>query len=273
MQQPRNVLPQEVPAGFADQLREMRDAGDLRLNAVLAAARAKGWRTATLAKVLNMNPTACSKRIERAEPPTADMIARQSLMTAASKMAEINNTKAQQKLWKLGQQAFPSQGLAEAVALLDKMSVDRRSVRTAKRAIERAVDYVQPPRADISGIDIPEPPSRPAAMMNGQRLTPEEKEYLAEMMAAAKKLNGATPATLNGHKHPLRQASESFSKHLNDLITKRGFTPYYLARELGVTHRAITSRLERHGYRTPCPSVRGTPSGMYRGHKIGEKVA
>ena len=51
------------------------------------------------------------------------------------------------------------------------------------------------------------------------------------------------------------------------------YRPYYLARELGVTHRAITSRLERHGYRTPCPSVRGTPSGMYRGHKIGEKVA
>ena len=273
MQQPRNVMPQEVPAGFADLLREMRDAGDLRLNAVLAAARSKGWRTATLAQVLRLNPTACSKRIERAEPPTADQVARQNLMIAAAKMGEIHNIKAQQKLWRLSQQAFPAQGLEEATGLLASMSADKRPVRTAKRAIDRANAYVQPSRADITGVEIPDPPVRPAAMMNGQRLTPEEKAYLVEMMAAAKKLNGATPATLNGQKHPLRQASERFSGLLNELITKRKFTPYYLARELGVTHRAITSRLERHGYRTPCPSVRGTPSGTYRGRKIGEKTA
>jgi hypothetical protein len=277
MQQPRNILPQEVPAGFATQLREMRDAGDPRLNAVLAAARSKGWRTATLAQVLKMNPTACSKRIERAEPPTADAVARQSLTIAADKMAEIGNMKVQKALRTSAASAFPREGLAEAIETLGALKVEQRPVRTALRAVERALAYSQPKRAEITGIEIPDPPARPAAMMNGKQLTRQEIDNLISLKDQAAKVNGATPAQVEVDgkkvKHPLRKASEDYTKLLNDLITKRGFTPYYLAREVGVTHRAITSRLERHGYRTPCPSVQGTPSGVYRGRKIGEQAA
>jgi hypothetical protein len=277
MQQPRNILPQEVPAGFANQLREMRDAGDLRLNAVLAAARSKGWRTATLAQVLKMNPTACSKRIERAEPPTADAVARLNLTIAADKMAEIGNMKLQKSLRASAASAFPREGLADAAEQLSKLNGDLRPIRTARRAIERALGYSQPERAVVDDVEIPEPPVRPAAMMNGRQLSREEIDALIALKDQAAKVNGATPALteVDGKKvkHPLRKASEDYTKLLNDLITKRGFTPYYLAREVGVTHRAITSRLERHGYRTPCPSVQGTPSGVYRGRKIGEQAA
>ncbi len=277
MQQPRNILPQEVPDRFADQLREMRDAGDPRLNAVLAAARSKGWRTATLAQVLNMNPTACSKRIERAEPPTADAVARLNLNIAANKMAEIGNMKVQRLLRDAEASAFPRLSLAMASEKLAALNVELRPVRTARRAIERALAYTQPERADISGVEIPDPPARPAAMMNGRQLSREEIDELITMKDLAAQVNGATPAMeeIGGEKvkHHLRKASEDYTARLDDLISKRGFTPYYLARELGVTHRAITSRLERHGYRTPVPSVRGTPSGVYRGRKIGEQAA
>jgi hypothetical protein len=277
MQQPRNFLPQEVPAEFADQLREMRDAGDPRLNAVLAAARAKGWRTATLAQVLNTNPTACSKRIERAEPATVDAVARLNLVIAADKMREIGNLRAANAFRASAHSDFPSKGLAEAAEQLAKLNGDLRPVRTARRAIERARAYSQPKRADISAVEIPVPPARPAAMMNGRQLDEELLDRLIVLKDQAAKVNGATPALaeVDGKKvkHPLRQASEDYTALLDDLITKRGYTPYYLARVLGVTHRAITSRLERHGYRTPVPSVRGTPSGVYRGRKIGEQAA
>lgn len=274
MQQPRNILPQEVPAKFANQLRKMQRTGDPRLNAVLAAARSKGWRTAALAQVLNINPTACSKRIERAEPPTADAIARTNLMIAAAKMAEIGNLEIAENLQSQAESSFPREALSGAAEELAKLDATRRPVRTARRAVERAMAYSQPDRADVSAISIPEPPVRPAATMNGSRLSRKEVDDLVALKEQASKVNGATPAVAEVGgvevKHPLRKASEEYTARIWELISKRGFTPYYLARELNVTHRAITSRLERHGYRRPVPSVRGTPSGVYRGRKTGE---
>jgi hypothetical protein len=269
MQQPRNLMPQEVPAGFANKLRAMRNTGDPRLNAVLAAARSNGWRTATLAEVLRpMNATACSKRIERAEPPTFATVARQALRNAAQKLTEIGRADIGATFLKLSNSDDPHAAVLTAVETLLNIQSEKRQLRTARSALAKALDYRQPAKPDISDIEIPVPPKREPAMMNGERLSADELAELREMQTVAAKVNGALPA---GHEY--RKVSERYSAKLNELISRRGFTPYYLARELGVTHRAITSRLERHGYREPCPSVRGTPSGIYRGHKIGEQAS
>jgi len=50
---------------------------------------------------------------------------------------------------------------------------------------------------------------------------------------------------------------------------ERGVTPYRLARLLGVSHLAITSRLARYGYREPVPSMRGQE---IRGHAVHEET-
>ena len=272
MQQPRNAVPQEVPTKFADQLRRMRDTADPRLNAVLAAARSRGWRTATLADVLRMNPTACSKRIERADFPTPDAVARRNLDVAIAKMAASGRADLASYMKQVAEGPDVHANLAGVAEKLAQLDPETRPVRTARRAVQRAMAYTQPARPDISEVEIPEPPPRPAAMMDGKKLKDEEIAELRRLKEMAAQVNGATPSEIEpGVKHPLRQASEDYSARLNHLIAKRGFTPYYLARELDVTHRAITSRLERHGYRTPCPSVQGTPSGTYRGRKIGER--
>lgn len=70
MDRPRNRTPQQMPEEFAERLRAMRRDRDQRerFNAVLAAARHRGWHTATLAEALDSTPDAVSKRIERAAP-------------------------------------------------------------------------------------------------------------------------------------------------------------------------------------------------------------
>lgn len=103
------------------------------------------------------------------------------------------------------------------------------------------------------------------ATLDGKKLSPDEIRRLSEMQAIASRVNGAMPAG-----HPDRRVSEQFSDELAELIEHQGLTPYYLSLVLGVSHRAITSRLERHHYRTPPPSVTGTSSGEYYGRKIGD---
>jgi hypothetical protein len=102
-------------------------------------------------------------------------------------------------------------------------------------------------------------------MINGQQLDATAIAKLKRMQLTASRVNGAMPAA-----HPDRRVGERFSAELNRLVTEEGFTPYYLARVLQVSHRAITSRLERHHFRDPCPSVAGTASGLYFGRKIGD---
>lgn len=272
MKQPRNRVPQEVPTGFANKLREMRDHQDPRLNAVLARARSKGWRTATLADVLGMNITALSKRIERSEPTPRETFARQTLRSVARKMTESGRADIGSALHGLAEDGDPVSKLADAADMLRSLGTENRKVRTALRNLDKARTYEPAPPVQIDGDEVPEPievpePRRVQTMMNGQRLPLTEIEKLLEMKAVAKRVNGAVPAD-----HPDRRVSEAYTAILYELIKEKGFTPYYLAKELGVTHRAITSRLERHGYRTPCPSVAGTPSGQYRGRKIGESA-
>jgi hypothetical protein len=212
MEPRRSFAPQEVPEEFAVLLRRLRDEGrNPVLNALLAASRAKAWRTSSLAKVIEMNPAAVNKRIERA----------------------------------------------------------RRALRLVESAGDPgtpAVREQQEIRRELEGIRIPEAP-RVQTTIGGKRLEPEKIDELLAMQRDAEKVNGAM-----SREHRNRRVSERLSAELNRLIEEEGFTPYYLARVLGRSHRAITSRLERHHFREPCPSVAGTPSGEYRNRKIGDPV-
>jgi hypothetical protein len=111
-------------------------------------------------------------------------------------------------------------------------------------------------------IPVPEPAG---AMDDGRQPVPDWIAELRAMQQVARKVNGAMPVG-----HPSRRVSERFSAELNRLIKEEGFTPSYLAQVLQISHRAVTSRLERHSMRAPCPSVAGTASGRYFGRKIGD---
>lgn len=144
--------------------------------------------------------------------------------------------------------------LAAALAL-NPPAVSKRIERSRARGDDPAL---------VAEFSIPDPP-KIQAMINGQQLDGAEIAKLKQMQLTASRVNGAMPAG-----HPDRRVGERFSAELNRLVTEEGFTPYYLARVLNVSHRAITSRLERHHYRDPCPSVAGTASGLYFGRKIGD---
>lgn len=193
----RSLSPQQVPEAEAAQLRALLDVDGVLLNALLAAYRAKGWRTPPLATALGLNPPAVSKRIERAR----------------------------------------------------------------RRGDDPALT------ARLAGHPIPEPP-QVCATRDGQQLDDAAIAELRQMQLVASRVNGAMSS-----QHPDRRVSEQFSAELNRLVTQEGFTSYYLARVLDLTHRAITSRLERHLYRDPCPSVAGTPSGEYHNRKIGDPAS
>ena len=147
--------------------------------------------------------------------------------------------------------------LAAALGL-NPPAVSKRIERARARGDDPAVT------AAVATFSIPDPP-RTQAMINGQQLDASAIAELKRMQTVASRVNGAMRAG-----HPDRQVGERFSAELNWLVTEQGFTPYYLARVLGVSHRAITSRLERHHFRDPCPSVAGTASGLYFGRKIGD---
>lgn len=127
----------------------------------------------------------------------------------------------------------------------------------------RALEY-QRARAAVAAMQLPKPP-RVHMMSDGRRLDRETVERLRSWQQSAAKVNGATPVD-----HPAREDSEKLSAELNRLVVQEKFSPYYLSRELEVSPRAVTSRLERHHYRKPCPSVAGTASGEYYGRKIGD---
>lgn len=155
--------------------------------------------------------------------------------------------------------------LARALGMNDA-AVSKRIERARRWAREaQATDEGYARVAEQAAtVVIPEAPKVPA-MINGKRLPADQLEQLRAMRLVAAKVNGAVKAG-----DPRRVTSEKFSAELDRLINQEDYSPYYLAKELGLTHRAITSRLERHHFREPCPSVAGTPSGEYFGRKIGD---
>lgn len=138
-------------------------------------------------------------------------------------------------------------------------TIDREIPATGKR-IERARDA----EASIEGVDIPLP-EPVQTMMNGARLPLTEIERLRAMQEVARKVNGSKLST-----DPDRDVSRQLSAELDRLIREEHVTVYYLAKVLGVSNRAIASRLERHGHRVPSPSVTGSASEHYLGRGVGE---
>lgn len=154
--------------------------------------------------------------------------------------------------------------LADTIGL--RPAAVSKRVERARRALrEQNLTVEQAMRQQLPAAVVPAP--RPLQVtLAGKQLPDAQIAQLKQWQLTASRVNGAMPTN-----HPARRVSERFSAELNRL-TGEGFTPYYLARVLGVSHRAITSRLERHHFREPCPSVAGTPSGEYRNRKIGDPV-
>lgn len=80
-------------------------------------------------------------------------------------------------------------------------------------------------------------------------ITPEVADELRAMHAIARTVCGSTPVD-----DPKRQVSLEFTEALAVLV-EQGVTVYRLAKVLGIGHQAVYSRLARHGYRAPSPSL------------------
>jgi hypothetical protein len=141
-----------------------------------------------------------------------------------------------------------------------------RAASTGSKRIERARARPADPElaAAVAEYEIPEP-IREYATMDGKRLEPDRITALREMQRKTSRVNGGTATGSDP-----RQLSQEYAAELNRLVTEEGLTPYYLARVLEVSTRAITSRLERHHFREPCPSVAGSASGLYFNRKVGD---
>jgi hypothetical protein len=140
-----------------------------------------------------------------------------------------------------------------------------KRIERAKGVAVSIADIVIPAPAWLQdGARVPTP-IPPQTMMDGRRLPEEYIQRLREMQEQSSRVNGAMPVD-----HPDRETSEKFSAELHELIDNQRISSYYLAKVLGVSHRAIASRMERHGYRKPCPSTANTASARYRRRRIGD---
>lgn len=154
--------------------------------------------------------------------------------------------------------AAAAQLLAGDGALDPDQRTEAEQLVLRQQAIDAAL------QRELAQTPIPQP-EKINSMINGQRLSAEKIAELKAMQAVASRVNGALPVG-----HPQRKIGQAYSDELHRLVDKEHYSSYYLARVLGVSHRAITSRLERYGHREPPPSVAGTASGHYYGRKIGD---
>lgn len=111
--------------------------------------------------------------------------------------------------------------------------------------------------------DLPFVPDLPPAPI---KVKPKRREIpnsvvavLRDMHAVARTVNGGTPAG-----HHSRGTTVAFTELCASLVID-GFTVAEVARAVGVTHFAISSRLARHGWTPPVPSMasqayKGTPT-------------
>jgi hypothetical protein len=136
-------------------------------------------------------------------------------------------------------------------ALAVPLGLGRERVRQRVAKAEPAVNLPE----------VPPVPRRDNQMPNPKRrleLKQELIDELLEMQAVARTVNGAMHP-----ENPARRVSEQFSAQIAAYVDQ-GVTVYYLAQVLGVHHNAIFTRLARHGYRDPAPSLVGTPGEAYR---------
>lgn len=254
----RSLPPQEVPHDLAALLCRLRDEEDPLLNLALAAARSKGWRTPALAATIDMRSSAVSKRVERARRMAREAIL--EIPGPPDRPADPDGEAAEpgpEEQERAIELALQEQVAARAHRLARAAGLSPEDQEFAE-AVERALRETK-----ILG-DIPLP-QRQQLTLDGKQLTPDKIAQLRSWQLIASRVNGAMAKD-----HPDRAISEKFSAELNRLIEQDGLTAYYLARVLHVTHRAIDSRLERHQFRVPCPSVAGTASGEYHARKIGD---
>lgn len=229
MNTPSIPAQRDLPTPFAERLRSLRDVDNALLNALLAACRDQGWPTPALARGLDMNAPAVSKRIQRARKHQADARAARQTRRAARHGAPL---------------------AAAAWAARQTQITDYERVRA------------QVAREQVPAFE------KIHAMADGRRLDRATVTQLQAWQQISSRVRGSTPADSED-----REISKKLSALLHQLIEEQGFTAYYLSQELNVSPRAITSRLERHQHRDPCPSVAGTSSGTYFGRKIGDPGA
>lgn len=157
------------------------------------------------------------------------------------------------------------QSMAQALGV-SRQAIEQAASRASFRASDQLPEVPLPPRK-------PEPEPKPVRprLLVGDELASQ----LREMQRVAATVNGATPADA-----PERAVSIRFTAMLQALI-EQGVTLYHLAQVLGVQYNALTSRLARHGYRAPSPSLAGqrylgrpaerttgTQSHCKRGHEL-----
>lgn len=109
---------------------------------------------------------------------------------------------------------------------------------------------------------IPKPPE-----VGGMTISDTDTRRLRAMRRIASRVNGSMAAD-----HPSRGVTEQLSREINELVT-REHNPIpisHVAKMLGISPRAVTSRLERHHFRPPPPSIADQPKAYYRKRKIND---
>jgi len=93
----------------------------------------------------------------------------------------------------------------------------------------------------VDGLTIPELPKRTVTKTIPKRIDPEVADKLRELKFFASQVRSNSPR--------YREEAEEFTALINQQM-EDGISVVTLAKVLGVTHAAITSRLVRYGYRT-----------------------
>lgn len=125
----------------------------------------------------------------------------------------------------------------EAISSASGLTRERvRQISNGNKDIDTGAGY--------SGVDIPEPPTKP------ERKKPEYVEPHPEILKRLLELQPyAQQVRANGTKY--REEAEEYTRLLDRAHTKDGVTLYRLAKRLGVTHGALRFRLVRYGYKKP----------------------
>jgi hypothetical protein len=155
------------------------------------------------------------------------------------------------------------QALAAALGV-SRQAVEQASARAEVNAPGRIPDVPLPPRK-------PQPEAKPPR----RRLLVNEElaERLRDMQRIAATVNGAMPSDA-----PERAVSEEFTALLFSL-TEQGVSVKHLAEAIGVWPNTVSSRLARHGYKEPSPSLVGNrylgrPAALEKTHCLrGHELA
>lgn len=135
----------------------------------------------------------------------------------------------------------------------------------SRQAIEQRVAKAREQGLVASGLPpVPPTPVREVERTRFATLPEDVIASLREMQQVARTVNGGTRSD-----DPRREVAVQFTARLVELV-EEGWTLYYLAQVLGVTHAALHSRLGRHGYKEIYPSQAHNP---YKGRATYEALS